>query len=313
MVDGGVPDSVLVVDDDVATRKLIAHWLEKAGIPVQATEGPKQALALLESEADSVAAIVLDVMMPEMTGYEVLEHLRAAERTLAIPVVMLTAHAIDEPDVVRALDLGATDHVAKPFSGPVLVAKVRRMIDERRRVWELDARRKLAEADAARDALTGLYNRRHFESLFQSELAYAKRHEAPLALAMLDIDHFKSLNDVFGHQEGDRVLSYFAETLRENLRGEDHAFRIGGEEFALLLRGTDAAGATAMVGRLRDAFKKTPLRLGKETDYRISFSSGVISAEPEATIEEMVRKADEALYSAKRTGRNRTVVVAAAG
>lgn len=306
----GVPDSVLVVDDDPATRRLIGHWLDKAGIPVHSTESPKEALALLESKADSIAAIVLDVMMPEMTGYEVLEQLRASEPTAAIPVVMLTAHAIDEPDVVRALDLGATDHVSKPFSGPVLVAKVRRMIDERRRVWELDVRRKLAEADAARDALTGLYNRRHFESLFQSELAYAKRHEVPLALAILDIDHFKALNDVFGHQEGDRVLAYFAEALRDNLRGEDHAFRIGGEEFALLLRGTDAAGATAMVGRLREAFKKTPLRLGQETDYRISFSSGVISAEPEATLEDMVRRADQALYSAKRTGRNRTVVVA---
>jgi diguanylate cyclase (GGDEF)-like protein len=312
MLDGGVPDSVLVVDDDPATRKLIGHWFERAGIPVHATEGPHQALELLEARADSVAAIVLDVMMPEMTGYEMLEQLRASDSTVAIPVVMLTAHAIDEPDVVRALELGATDHVSKPFSGPVLVAKVRRMIDERRRVWELDARRKHAEADAARDALTGLYNRRHFESLFQSELAYAKRHEVPLALAILDIDHFKSLNDVFGHQEGDRVLSYFAEALRENLRGEDHAFRIGGEEFALLLRGTDAAGATAMVGRLRDAFKKVPLRLGKETEYRISFSSGVISADADATIEEMVRRADEALYAAKRTGRNRTVVVAAA-
>jgi two-component system cell cycle response regulator len=311
MGDGGVPDSVLVVDDDPATRRLIGHWLENAGIPVRATEGAKEALELLESKADSVAAIVLDVMMPEMTGYEMLEQLRAFEPTLAIPVVMLTAHAIDEPDVVRALELGATDHVSKPFSGPVLVAKVRRMIDERRRMWQLELRRKAAEADAARDALTGLYNRRHFESLFQSELAYAKRHGVPLALAILDIDHFKSLNDVFGHQEGDRVLTYFAEALRENLRGEDHAFRIGGEEFALLLRGSDAAGATLVVGRLRDAFKKTPLRLGQETDYRISFSSGVISAEPDASIEDMVRRADQALYSAKRTGRNRTVVVAA--
>jgi diguanylate cyclase (GGDEF)-like protein len=310
MTDGG-PDSVLVVDDDSATRKLIGHWLEKAGIRVHATDGPKEALVVLQENAHSVAAIVLDVMMPEMTGYELLEQLRASDETGSIPVVMLTAHAIDEPDVVRALDLGATDHVSKPFSGPVLVAKVRRMIEERRRLWHLDARRKSAEADAARDALTGLYNRRHFESLFQSELAYAKRHEAPLALALLDIDHFKSLNDVFGHQEGDRVLSYFAENLRLNLRGEDHAFRIGGEEFALLLRGTDAAGATAMVGRLRDAFKKTPIRLGNETDYRISFSSGVISVQPDATIDDMIKKADDALYSAKRTGRNRTVVVAA--
>ncbi len=302
------PESVLIIDDDDSLRRLIALWLEKAGIGVVGVPGATEALELLQGEAHTVGAIVLDVMMPEMGGYELLARFRANEATRLIPVVVLTAHAIDEPDVVRALDLGATDHLAKPFSGPVLVAKVRRMIEERKRLLELDSRVKSAEADAARDVLTGLYNRRHFESLFEGELAYSRRHSVPLSLVVLDLDHFKSLNDNFGHQMGDKVLSHFADSLRENLRAEDHAFRIGGEEFALLLRGTDADGASIMVSRLRDVFLNHPIDVGEKTGYRISFSSGVIAADQELAIEELISRADEALYSAKRAGRNRTVI-----
>ncbi|MFO0567024.1 MAG: diguanylate cyclase [Polyangiaceae bacterium] len=302
------PDTVVVADDDRATRALVARWVKTAGLNVIEAGDGEAALVCVNANAPRVAVVILDVMMPAMDGFSVLGALQSDPRTASIPVILLTAHATDEPDMVRGIETGAADHMPKPFSGPVLVAKVRQLAQKRSTGLEREWQLMRAETAAARDPLTGLSNRRQFESTMVSELAYAKRHATACALALVDLDHFKTVNDVFGHQVGDQVLMHFAAVAKKTLRAEDHAFRIGGEEFALLLRGTDVEGAEHVLERLRAALVGEPLVLGKDqTRYHVRFSAGVAALDGTEGAATVLRRADDALYSAKRAGRNQTV------
>lgn len=300
------PGIVLVVDDDGPTRALVARWLAGAGLEtVEASDGP-EALARADADAARLDVVVLDVMMPGMDGYEVLRRLRESPKTAAIPVVLVTAHGSEEEHVLKSLEGGALDHIGKPFRGSVLAAKVKAFAERRRNERSLESRLASAEALATRDGLTGLFNRRHFDAQLAAEAAHAARHETPLSLVLVDLDYFKTINDLFGHTEGDRVLVHFARALRAVLRPDDMAFRIGGEEFAVLLRSCDARGAAGAADRLRVRLEKEPIALGSEARV-ISFSAGVAAADRgnDFRTEDIVLRADDALYRAKRLGRDR--------
>lgn len=307
-----VPDTVVVADDDRATRALVARWVQTTGLSVIEAGDGEAALLCVNAHLARVAVVILDVMMPNRDGFGVLGALRADPSTQALPVILLTAHATDEPDVLRGIETGAADHMPKPFSGPLLVARVRQLAEQRAAAVRTEWQLRRAETAATQDALTGLGNRRQFEGVLVAEHAYATRHRSPAALALVDLDHFKTVNDIFGHQAGDLVLSHFAEVVRKTLRAEDHAFRVGGEEFALLLRGTGVEGAELVLARLRSELTQAPLVLGAaRTRYRIQFSAGVSSLDGEKPSAAVVKEADDALYSAKRTGRNKTAVARA--
>ena len=160
---------------------------------------------------------------------------------------------------------------------------------------------------AMQDELTGLYNRRHFEELAEAEVARARRSGAPLSLAMLDIDHFKAVNDAFGHPVGDLALKEVARAMRETLRTSDVPARIGGEEFVVLLTGTTLEGAVAVTERLRERVGRAEVAAGKERVARFTVSAGIAELAPGERVESMLRRADEALYRAKEEGRNRIV------
>ncbi len=303
------PDTVVVADDDRATRALVARWVQTTGLTVIEAGDGEAALVCVHAHAPRVAVVILDVMMPNRDGFGVLGALRADPATASIPVILLTAHATDEPDVLRGIETGAAAHMPKPFSGPLLAARVRQLARQRASSVQAEWQLRRAETAATRDALTGLANRRQFEEVMVAEHAFAKRHESPAALALVDLDHFKTVNDVFGHQEGDRVLTHFAAVVRRTLRAEDQAFRIGGEEFALLLRGTVVDGAVHVLERLRSELSKAPLRVGSdETRYHIRFSAGVATLDGEKSAANALKEADEALYAAKRGGRNQSRV-----
>ena len=304
-----LPGAVLVVDDDDALRVLVGKWLSKAGLTVVEARTGEEALEKAREMANALDAIVCDVMMPGLDGFEVVKRLKADPATSPIPIVLLTAHATAESDIVRGVESGAIDHLAKPFSGPVLVAKVRALC-ERARV-ERALRRKLrhAEENATVDALTGLFNRRHFEGRLKAEASHALRHRRAFALVIFDLDHFKSINDTFGHEEGDRVLKHVAEAIRASLRGDDQAFRYGGEEFVLLLRACDASSAAVASERLRDELRARPIDLGEKLERRvITFSAGIAAADASNgfNVADLLARADAALYRAKRGGRDRS-------
>jgi len=224
-----------------------------------------------------------------------------------IPVLLLTAHATHETDVVRGMDAGAADYLCKPFSGPVLVAKLKSACQRRRSERSLRIQLHRAEQNASLDPLTGLHNRRHFELRFREEAAYAQRHQCPFSLVLLDLDHFKRINDTLGHDAGDRVLAHVAEQIRGVLRSDDSAFRFGGEEFLLLLRACDAQSARNVSERLRTELHTRPVPLLSPA-VTVAFSAGIAAAEEANAFQgdALLRRADAALYRAKRTGRNRT-------
>jgi diguanylate cyclase (GGDEF)-like protein len=310
---------VLVVEDDDDVRRLVSRWLSKSQVQTLGASSGEEALQLATTHAESIDAIVLDVMMPGMNGYEVLEHLRKDPSTSVIPVLLSTAHATGEMDLVRSARLGAVDHIAKPFSGPVLAAKVQAAATRGRETRRLHRRLRKAEANALLDPLTHLRNRRAFEEKMRDEVLRTRKAGRELALVVLDIDHFKSVNDTYGHLEGDRVLSHFADQLQEVCPGE--AFRHGGEEFVMVLHDSNAQAAVSAVDDLRRQLAAAPLEIGA-TSYVIHFSAGVSTSRilDEAMVRDAVGQgqlrasdllfslADAALYRAKNAGRDCTRV-----
>jgi diguanylate cyclase (GGDEF)-like protein len=298
---------VCVVDDDRPSRALAARWLEHAGFRVLQAEDGRAALTMIEKNADVLGVILLDVMMPQLDGFEVLELVRKNPATALIPVVFLTAHATDEDYVVRGIEGGADEHLTKPFKGKVLVAKVRALYRRRLSQLGLDQRLRAAEALAFTDALTGLSNRRAFDPQLRVESTFSERHHQPFALLMLDLDYFKSVNDEFGHPEGDRVLKYVAECILRTMRGSDQAFRLGGEEFAILLRGCDREAGFRAASRFRDCIGKCEFAFSNGSSRLITTSVGVAFCDVsnDFRVANMLARADAALYRAKQLGRNR--------
>jgi diguanylate cyclase (GGDEF)-like protein len=297
---------VLVVDDDGPTRTLVLHWLKKSGFLCRDASSGEEALSMLEAEPGRYEAMVLDVMMPGMDGFEVLRRLKKLPNVASIPVLFLTA-STSEQDIVRGVEAGAADYLLKPFSGPVLVAKLRAVRDRARVEWTL--RRKLSSAvhSATTDGLTGLLNRRTFDDRFAELVATASRHREPLAVAMLDIDRFKAINDELGHPAGDVALRLVADRIRRVLRLGDLAFRYGGEEFVVLLRKCDRAGGLAVYERLREELRKAPIEPEGGTSRLLTISGGLATMEAGNGFksDDLVARADAALYAAKTGGRDR--------
>jgi diguanylate cyclase (GGDEF)-like protein len=308
---------VLVVDDDDATRMLVTRWLAKGGLSHLEARSGDEAIAIAAARGDDLDAIVLDVMMPGLDGFETCKRLKADPASAQVPVLLLTAHANDETQVVKGVEAGAVDHLSKPFSGPVLVAKVKAICARSQRERALRTKLEFAERNATVDALTGLFNRRLFDKRLREEVAHAKRHQHPFAVLMVDLDHFKSVNDTFGHGEGDRVLAHVASCMPKVLREDDMAFRYGGEEFALILRATTADSGVVVGERLREVLRAAPIDLG-EGDTAIvktvTYSGGIASADATNGFdgESVVARADAALYTAKRTGRDRVIIASEA-
>ncbi len=304
----GSEGTALVVDDDTATRRLVAKWLMHGNLRcLEACDG-EQALAILREAHARIDVVVLDVMMPGMNGFEVLARINEDAMLSQVPVILLTAHANAERDFVEGADHGATDHLSKPFSGPVLKAKVLRAARARRA-----SRDRLTQAEllARIDPLTQLGNRQLLFERLREEASFAKRYHASLCICIVDIDHFKSINDRFGHHTGDQALKLFARTLAASIRKEDTAFRYGGEEFVLLMRQNGEAEARAVLERVRATLAMFPLSVPGGSEV-LSFSGGIAVADGtnEFLTDAMIRRADIALYEAKRAGRGRDCLAA---
>jgi diguanylate cyclase (GGDEF)-like protein len=289
---------VLVVDDQYDNVKLLAYELSDHGYEVVTAFNGRQALEVARSEDPDV--ILLDVMMPGMNGVEVCAELKRDLRLRPIPVIMVSGREMDD-DVIRGLDAGAHDYVTKPFNARIVMARVRsaaRAKEAHDVIAQMNQR--LAEL-ASTDGLTGVKNHRHFREAIDSAVSFAARKRLPLSVIMLDIDHFKMINDAHGHAFGDEVLCAVAQILRDSVREYDVVARYGGEEFAILLPSTDAADARILSERLRLTVADHAWVRGK-----VTISVGVATlADPIPPVVELVEQADRALYHSKRMGRNR--------
>jgi diguanylate cyclase (GGDEF)-like protein len=302
------PGEILVVDDDEATRRAVIHHMTTLAMRVAQAETGAHALEVAVEKAATLDCILLDVAMPGSDSWDVLRQLRADPDTASIPVLLLTDGPPSEEDMLRMLEQGVLDHVTKPLSGMLLCAKVRLVCERSRTQRELKNKLQFALENAAHDPLTGLFNRRYFERRLREECAHARRHRRPFSIIMLDLDHFKLVNDTYGHEDGDRVLRHVSEVIQAMLREDDVSCRWGGEEFVLLLRGTTGMAARVVANRLRATLAAKSIALGsKEEPRHVTFSAGVAAADDRNTYnaDDIVARADAALYRAKRAGRNR--------
>jgi two-component system cell cycle response regulator len=282
---------------------LIAAYLRQAGYEVEVVQNGAEALRLLDSGAFDV--VVTDLAMPEVDGFGVLEAVRAA--SLMTEVVVLTG-AKDMESAIRALRLGAHDFLTKPpANAEEVVLTVDRAVEKKRlRETNLRLMREL-EAQSRVDALTGVPNRRVFDEALARETATARRHGHPMSLVLLDIDHFKKVNDTHGHQTGDAVLKHFARLAQDNLREHEALHRYGGEEFAILMPHTPFEGALAAARRLLQQVAQAPFQLGARS-LTVTASAGVSTLQgADLGRLDLVELADVALYAAKGTGRNRAM------
>lgn len=292
---------VLVVDDDCSNRLLAVRWLERAGIATCEAENGEDALRVLRSAPESIGAVILDLMMPTMSGYELLEQVRADEALRDVPVVILTSFVEQESDVVCGLKSGAVDHLSKPFRGPILAAKVQSLVERRSRHLFLQERLRRAEAHVTTDHLTGFGNRRQFDLELKRELSFTRRHRLPLALILIDIDNLGVINSALGRSFGDRAISFTADGLRRAMRASDSGFRIGGDELAVLLRGLDYSGGLRAAARFATSQAAQALHFEDGEPLKVTVSVGVAAADGsnDYDVGGLLDRADRALYLAK--------------
>ena len=285
--------NVLLVEDNADKRQLLKVALEMAGYNVVVATDGVEGLQAVESHQPDL--IVTDVTMPRMDGYEMVRRVRANPSTRFIPVIIQTALRGETQDVRLGAEVGALGYITDPTDLDLLLARARTLLDFKN---YLDS----CEEAAFTDHLTGLANRRRFERQLEREVARTRRFGRPFCMLILDIDHFKQVNDTHGHEAGDDVLRRLANTLQAGTRGIDMAARIGGEEFAVLLTETDFAHGMEVAERLRVAVKGTEI----PAVGRVTVSVGL--AEFNAATRdarELFAAADSALYEAKRAGRDR--------
>ncbi len=303
---------MLVVDDDRAVITLVEDGLRAGGYLFdEAFDGPGALAQVRDKKPD---LLLLDLELPGLSGAEVCRIVKANQGDAAfgfLPIILMTARS--RIGKVEALELGADDYLTKPFDLQELSARVKSMLRLKALQDELtqkcrdldrmnqDLERKSHELELLSriDPLTGLFNRRYFEERMKVEFARCQRYQSTLCCLMIDIDHFKRVNDTRGHAAGDAALKELAHCLRATLREVDLLARFGGEEFVALLPATRQAEGLAAAERVRRAVASTPI--GITVSIGVSSFPGPETTDPEA----LLRAADRALYRAKGAGRNR--------
>lgn len=289
---------VLIVDDNPENIQVLGGLLSGEDYNPAGVTSAAKTLAFLKDRKPDL--ILLDVLMPDMDGYDLCRKIREDEANRAIPIIFLTAKT-DEKDILKGFESGGVDYITKPFNTSELLARVRTHIDLKQ------VREKLYELSIT-DDLTGLHNRRHFKHILRREISRSVRHGVDLCLGIIDIDHFKMINDTNGHETGDRVLRALADVFNAAFRKCDITGRIGGEEFAVLLPETDLDGAMLVTDRFRERVEQESGRLldGVGT---FTVSIGITQRAVDTDdIDSLMKQADQALYRAKREGRNRVCV-----
>jgi len=300
MRETAVPHAILIIDDSATARELIRDTVEETGLFATYYEAANGSEGIDILCRHAVDVVLCDLEMPGMGGLALLAQMSAVEALREIPVILLTGNG-NQTEKIRCLGQGASDYVTKPFHPGELMARIRVQLKIKTLQDSLRESNRQLEKLSTTDSLTGLAN--HFMERLQTAFLQSQRTGMTLALIMLDLDHFKAVNDSRGHLGGDQVLREVAVVLGRQMRPYDLAARIGGEEFALILPEIDRPGALGVAERLRE-LTESHLFLPPANGLKLTASFGV-SATPVDSVESLIRSADAALYRAKHQGRNR--------
>ncbi len=294
----------LVVDDVEDNITLLTFELEDDNFDVIPAHNGQECLdrARLTPLPD---IILLDIHMPGLSGIETLEQLKNDDITKDIPVIMVSANNTEE-SIVEAIDLGAHDFVSKPIEYPVLAARMRSALRLSQALSDLEKVNIELNTLATTDSLTGTYNRRHFFTLVSSEIAKMSRHDRHVSIMMIDIDHFKNINDTYGHAAGDMAIKALVGCMQTACRTYDIVGRLGGEEFAICSPYADKEGATQLAERIRTSCEALALTF-QEHEFAMTVSIGITELKQSEDFDSALHRADELLYDAKQNGRNRVV------
>ncbi len=298
---------ILIVDDNKTILRLLHAQITLAGYDVIEAANGNEAWDLVQST--SIPLIITDWMMPGMDGLELIRRIRSSDMPAYTYIILLTARG-EPDDIVNGLDAGADDYLIKPFDARELRARIAIGI----RIVSLESRLRETLRELQRlatyDSLTGLMNRRVIYEHAEAEVARVTRDGVPVSLVLLDIDHFKHINDTYGHPVGDQVLQIIAATIAQSIRPYDRAGRWGGEEFLLVLPNTSRDEAEKVAERIRANVAALRLTVEVQADLEFQVSLGVVSIDsgsPHA-VDVLISHADKALYQAKKQGRNRVCI-----
>lgn len=292
------PETILIVDDIAQNLQVLGQVLSQEGYRVAVATSGMQALDVVQKVTPDL--ILLDVMMPEMDGYETCRKLKQIPEMSHVPIIFLTARNSTE-DIVSGFEVGAVDFVSKPFINVELLARVRTQVHVNSLMKELEEKNRELEDKAIHDQLTGLYNHSYlFERLGQAQ-QLSWRYDKELSLIMFDLDHFKLVNDTWGHQVGDMVLKTVSEVIKNTVRQTDVAGRYGGEEFMIICPETGLKSAQLLAERIRECIANTQLDVD---GLNVTISGGVAQSTKDEPVEQLVHRADELLYVSKDAGRN---------
>ena len=313
------PD-ILVVDDRPENLLAMNRLLADIDATVHTASSGNEALGMtLEHD---FALVLLDVQMPEMDGFETAELMRFNQETSHVPIVFVTAVSMDQGHVFKGYRSGAVDYICKPIVPEILLAKAMVFLDLYRQKQELhemvgklresqrviEAQNVVLKRLSIHDDLTGAHNRRHLDKMLAQEFYRCLRYEGDMTCIMLDLDHFKNVNDTHGHQFGDLVLKEFARRITCTSRSSDFVFRFGGEEFVVLMPETDIRGAMQASEKIRLGCASEPFQNSSTAvDVTVSIGAASFHAHQPKNPGDLIRMADEALYEAKKGGRNRVV------
>ena len=294
---------ILIAEDDAISRTLLERTLQRAGYAVIAVENGAQAIAELAKQ-DAPRLALLDWIMPEMDGVEVCREIRRRKEQAYTYLILLSSKE-SKGDIVTGLESGADDYLTKPFDVDELKARLR----TGHRILELEDHlveaRESMRFQATHDLLTSLWNRGVIVELMSHEIMRSRRERSCTAVMMCDIDHFKSVNDQYGHAVGDEVLREVARRLHNSVRSYDMVGRYGGEEFLVALNKCNPENAISRAENLREKIAGRPIQTAnKPVSVTISIGLAISTEFAECTIEEIMHHADMALYAAKAAGRN---------
>jgi two-component system, cell cycle response regulator len=304
----GLQGKILIVDDRPASAERVHGMLQEAHT-VDIETDPNE--ALFHAAEGNYDLVIVSLALENFDGLRLCSQVRSLERTRNVAILAI-AEAESNTRLVRGLEIGVNDYLARPIDKNELMARVRTQIRKKRYTERLRDNVQMSIEMAITDALTGLYNRRDMETHVGTLVEQAAARGKPLTVLVIDIDYFKSVNDSWGHDTGDDVLREFAIRIKKSIRGIDLACRYGGEEFVVVMPDTDMAVATVVAERLRRriASEPFPIQQGAHT-IEVTISIGIAALGHDENAAMVIKRADQALYRAKRDGRNRVVPAAA--